>query len=84
MAEAKYYLYSANQAKLRKESESKIGKTYQLGTLIKNGRRLLFTEVSSNGKSIYSDAKVIYYGDPDKIKIVNMPRSIFGGRRNGT
>ena len=84
MATAKYYLYSASQAKLRKENEAKLGKTYKFGTLVKNGKRLPFTEVSTTGKSIYSDAKVIYYGDPNRIKIINMPISVYEGRKDGT
>ena len=64
MAATKYFLYSNEQLKLRKEVEARMGKKFIVGTVIVNGTRKPFTELSSTEKSRYSDAKIVAEGDP--------------------
>ena len=80
MASKVYFMYSPTQVKVRKETELKLGKEYSPGIIIKSGRRLYYSEVSSTGRSVYSDSKVVYYGDPNKIEVIKKPGSEYGSR----
>ena len=71
----KYFLFSPSQLKFRKETEMRMGKKFKPGEVFVNGKRLPFTELILDKKnSRYSDAKVVYYGDPSKVKYT-MPGS---------
>ncbi len=64
MAQIKYFIYSSEQLKFRKEVESKMGRKFKTGHVIVNGVRKPFTELSSSSKSRFSDAKIVAEGDP--------------------
>ena len=64
MAATKYFLYSSEQLKLRKDVETRMGRKFKPGTVIVNGSRKLFTELSPNPTSRFSDAIVVAQGDP--------------------
>lgn len=67
----KYFLFSPSQLRFRKETELKMGKRFKAGWVIVNGVKTPFTELSSENKSkLYSDAKVVAYGDTTKMKYV--------------
>ena len=68
MAVTKYFIYSAEQLKLRREIEAKMGKKFVIGQVIVSGARKPFTELSSNPKSRFSDAKIVAEGDPTLMK----------------
>lgn len=68
-----YFLYSAEQFKIRKQIESKIGNDFKPGIVIVNGQQKEFTEMAKTVNSNrYSDTKIITYGDIRTIKY-NMP-----------
>ena len=64
MAQTKYFLYSSEQLKFRKDIESKMGKRFKIGHVIVNGVRKPFTELSSSPKSRFTDAIIVAEGDP--------------------
>jgi hypothetical protein len=64
----KYFLYSSEQLKMRKEAELRMGRKFKVGHVIVNGVRKPFTELSSTGKSRYSDAKIVAQGNPDLMR----------------
>lgn len=64
----KYFIYSSQQLKLRKEAEQRMGKKFKAGHVIVNGVRKPFTELSSTGKSRYSDAKIVAQGNPSLMR----------------
>ena len=64
MAAIKYFLYSSEQLQLRKSVEQRMGNVFKPGTVIVNGKRRPFTELSSNPKSRFADAIVVASGDP--------------------
>lgn len=64
MALIKYFLYSTDQLKFRKEVEAKMGKKFMVGHVIVNGVKKPFTELSSSPNSRFTDAKVVAQGDP--------------------
>lgn len=68
MAATKYFIYSSEQLKLRKSVEAKMGKTFKCGTVIVNGTRKLFTELSTKPISRFSDAIIVAQGDPTLMK----------------
>lgn len=68
MAATKYFIYSSEQLKLRKSVEAKMGKNFKCGTVIVNGTRKLFTELSPRPTSRFSDAIIVAQGDPTLMK----------------
>lgn len=65
----RYFIYSDEQFKIRKEIESKLGKVFKAGTVIVNGQQKEFTEITNNVDiNRYSDAKIVMYGDIRTIK----------------
>ena len=68
MAATKYFIYSSEQLKLRKSVEAKMGKTFKCGTVIVNGTRKPFTELSTRPTSRFSDAIIVAQGDPTLMK----------------
>lgn len=68
MAATKYFLYSSEQLKFRKNIELKMGKKFRVGHVIVDGVRKPFTELASQPISRFSDAKVVAQGDPTLMK----------------
>lgn len=68
MSKIKYFIYSAEQLKLRKELEEKIGRQFVVGHVIVDGEKKPFTELSAKPTSKYSDAKIVAEGDPTLMK----------------
>lgn len=65
----KYFLFSSEQLKYRREIEAKLGRKFNPGYVIVNGVKHDFTELSSVPESKrYSDSKVVAYADTDKVK----------------
>lgn len=71
----KYFHYSVEQLKFMKEMEKRRGRNFRVGTVFNKGRRLSFTEISSNITSRYSDDKVVAEGEESKFKYTP-PRSV--------
>lgn len=68
MAQIKYFIYSSEQLKFRREVELKMGKKFRVGHVIVNGVKKPFTELSPVSTSRYADAKVVASGDPTLMK----------------
>ena len=64
MAVIKYFYYSSEQLKFLKAMEEKMGKKFSVGHVIVDGIRKPFTELTSNPKSRFADAKLVAEGDP--------------------
>lgn len=58
-----YFLYSEQQLKNRTEVEKKMGRTFSPGTVIVNGKKQNYTELSKrNTNSRYPDCKIVAEG----------------------
>ena len=68
MSQIKYFMFSREQMEFRKSMEANQGKRFKVGTVIVNGVRKPYTEMSDSGKSRYSDATIVAYGDISKIR----------------
>lgn len=69
MNKIKYFMFSVSQMNLRKEVESKLGKTYTPGSVLVNGVYKQYTEIVDDPKkSRYPDAIVVTSGDIRFIK----------------
>ena len=66
--DTRYFIYSANQMEFQKKMANKRGKNYHVGTVIANGKRLPYTELSRTGQSTYSDARIVASGDINTFK----------------
>ena len=64
----RYFFYSSEQLKIRKDLELRMGRRFKVGQVIVNGIRKPFTELSANSKSRYADAKLVAKGDPKTMK----------------
>lgn len=64
MGAIKYFFYSNEQLAMRRKVESGMGKKFKVGHVVVDGVRKPFTELSSNDKSRYADAKLVTSGDP--------------------
>lgn len=73
MAQTKYFIYSSEQLKFRKEVESKMGKKFKVGHVIVNGIKKPFTELSSTSNSRFADAKIVAEGDPSMM-VYTLPK----------
>jgi len=64
----KYFMFSAEQLRLKKEIESKIGRIFVPGTVIANGSKKQYTEMCTNPNSTrFSDSTIVTAGDIRKI-----------------
>ena len=70
MSQIKYFLFSREQMEFRKTIEARQGKKFKAGTVIVNGVRKLYTEMSDTSKSKYSDTIIVAHGDISKIKYI--------------
>lgn len=62
-----YFLYSETQKKEREEIEKKMSRTFNVGTVVINGRKKSFTEMAKKSSNRYPDCKVIAEGYKSKI-----------------
>ena len=67
-----YFLYSDQQNKERSEIEKKMSRTFVPGTVVINGRKRTFTELSKNNKNRYPDCKVVAEGFKSKMVFTNV------------
>ena len=63
-----YFLYSEQQFKERTNIEKKMSRIFVPGTVIVNGKKRNFTEISKNSSNRYPDCKVIAEGYKSKMK----------------
>ena len=52
-----YFLYSEQQNKERSEIEKKMSRVFSPGTVIVNGRKKIFTELSKSSSNRYPDCR---------------------------
>ena len=57
-----YFLYSDQQMSDRTKIERTINRTFKPGTVIVNGKKKLFTEISKKPTNRYPDCKVVAEG----------------------
>lgn len=57
-----YFLYSEQQEKERTEIESRMSRIFRAGTVVVNGKRRKFTELSMKNTNRYPDCKVVAEG----------------------
>lgn len=62
-----YFLYSDQQFKERLSIEKKISRSFKPGTVIINGRKKIFTEISKSTSNRYADCKVVAEGYKSKM-----------------
>lgn len=60
----RYFIYSAEQMKLRRTIENRLGRDLVLGTVMVKGESKQYTEMVEDLSTIrYSDAEIVTYGD---------------------
>lgn len=64
----KYFLYSSQQEEFMRNTESKRGKQFKVGTVYTKGTRKSFTELSSKPTNRYSDVKLVCEGEESSFK----------------
>lgn len=73
-----YFIYSEDQINEKNQILNKLGKRFVAGTVIVNGTRQKFTQISKHNyitdKRRYTDAKVIASGDRNDFQYI-MPSS---------
>ena len=69
-----YFLYSEQQFKERTAIEKKMSRIFTPGTVIVNGRKKPFTEMSKKSSNRYPDCKVIAEGYISKMKYTPVSR----------
>ena len=62
-----YFLYSEQQNKERSEIEKKMSRVFSPGTVIVNGRKKIFTELSKSSSNRYPDCKIVAEGWKSKM-----------------
>ena len=68
----RYFIYSTEQMKLKRQMEKRLGRDLVLGTVIVNGERKFFTEMVEDLANVrYSDATVVLHADIREIKYTN-------------
>ena len=63
MGQIKYFLFSREQMEFMKKMEAVRGKRFKTGTVIVNGVRKPYTEMSNSSNSRYTDAQLVAKGD---------------------
>lgn len=61
-----YFLYSEQQSKERSAIEKSMSRVFTPGTVVINGRKRFFTEISKKPTNRYPDCKVIAEGYKSK------------------
>lgn len=67
-----YFLYSEQQRDHRSTIEAKMCRTFVPGTVVVNGIRKRFTEISSKSENLYPDTTVVAKGYKSKMKYVDI------------
>lgn len=67
-----YFLYSEQQRQQRTAIEARLSRTFIPGTVIVNGVRRKFTEMSLKNTNLYPDVKVIAEGYKSKIRYTDI------------
>lgn len=62
-----YFLYSETQKTERTTIEKKMSRSFTPGTVVINGRKKIFTEISKKSSNRYPDCKVIAEGYKSKM-----------------
>lgn len=62
-----YFLYSDQQNKDRSGIEKKMSRVFVPGTVIVNGRKKIFTELSKSSSNRYPDCKIVAEGMKSKM-----------------
>ncbi len=64
----RFFMFSAEQLRLKKSIEAKIGRLFTPGTVIVNGSKKQYTEMCTNpNTNRFSDSTIIIAGDIRKI-----------------
>lgn len=69
-----YFLYSDQQSKERSEIDKRMSRVFSPGSVIVNGRKKIYTELSKSTTNRYPDCKVVAEGWRSKM-IYNPPTS---------
>lgn len=69
-----YFLYSDQQSKERSEIDKRMSRIFSPGSVIVNGRKKIYTELSKSTTNRYPDCKVVAEGWRSKM-IYNPPTS---------
>ena len=69
-----YFLYSDQQSKERSEIDKRMSQVFSPGSVIVNGRKKIYTELSKSTTNRYPDCKVVAEGWRSKM-IYNPPTS---------
>lgn len=67
-----YFLYSEQQEKKRTELEAQLHRVFIPGTVIVNGRRMNFTELSYKPSNTFTDCKIIAEGWKSKMNYTDV------------
>ncbi len=67
-----YFLYSEQQVSERSTIEKTMSRVFSPGTVIINGRKKLFTEISKKSSNRYPDCKVVASGYKSQL-VYTMP-----------
>ena len=62
-----YFLYSEQQQKERSEIDKKMSRVFIPGSVIVNGRKRIFTELSKSSSNRYPDCKIVAEGMKSKM-----------------
>lgn len=62
-----YFLYSEQQHKERTTIEKTMSRVFTPGTVVVNGRKRIFTEISKNSSNRYPDCKIVAEGYKSKM-----------------
>lgn len=62
-----YFLYSEQQQKERSEIDKKMSRVFTPGSVIVNGRKRIFTELSKSSSNRYPDCKIVAEGMKSKM-----------------
>jgi len=67
-----YFLYSETQLKERSAIEKKISRVFTPGTVVIQGKRKPFTEISKSSTNRYPDCKLVAEGYKSKMVYINI------------
>lgn len=67
-----YFLYSDQQNKERSAIEKSMSRVFTPGTVVINGKKKIFTEISKKDSNRYPDCKVVAEGFKSKMIFTNV------------
>lgn len=65
-----YFIYSERQYKERTRIEASLARKFRLGTVIVNGKKQYFTELSRRPKNRYPDFKIVAEGYASQMRYI--------------